>query len=135
MNSANQAKIQISQIENWLFKHFQPTLEGPSDGLDDESQLLILSKRFLVSQCKALVFQKVMAEARGVNAEDETITAEALQMAIERDFGRDKDFMALWHPVGTADDWVMNWAEKKPSFVWPSAPNGGKYIVKQVKFV
>ena len=67
------AKTRCNAILNWLVSHFQLALfndktaeEECPDGLAREERLSIMSHRFLVQQCGALVLEKWEAESRKI---------------------------------------------------------------------
>jgi hypothetical protein len=126
------AQEKANETRQWLFDHFELHLENAEDGLSPKNRLRVLSERFLVQQCKTLVYHKFHAEQQGIYAEDHCITAQTLKDAIEMDFGMLDSFCKHWlgkkkRVEKGVEQWLEGWInDEVPSYAWKEAPEGGK---------
>lgn len=152
-----EAKMRSEAILEWLLTHFELALvsgestdmeEGFPDGLKRADRLLIMSRRFFVQQCRALVLGRWEAYLRNVQgmvtnisalilrlkllntAESRSVKARRIRAFIEEAFKDKKWFNDLWPQQygNSTAEWINSWKENDPrSFAWPPAPQGFSY--------
>lgn len=152
------AKKRSNAILSWLVLHFQLALvndetaeEECPDGLVQAERLSIISRAFLVQQCRALLVEKWEAETRKIQGvffvvehvcEAEQSTGEAPSVKARRicsfikdDWADDALFMTLWprEHDESFTTWINSWRENDTrSYVFPLAPQGFRYKIMRI---